>query len=199
VPTRRPGVRTWPNRETGHRAGTRALPGGPPFCGPGHSGRVLAASQRDPCVLCCGRGRSSRICRDRRVDRLGPSLQRRYRPAVEAARDATRDATRSRADLPRGPRAVPRSLEPLRSQGLVGRPTGFLSVKTQEAGDLLGISRPTLVRLPTDDEIPYSMRGRDRRVLLADVLASRERARRATGSTRQMYMPPLTPMTWPVM
>jgi excisionase family DNA binding protein len=49
---------------------------------------------------------------------------------------------------------------------------------TQEAADLLNISRPTLVRLLTESEIPYTMRGRHRRVMLRDVLDYSERIRR---------------------
>lgn len=41
---------------------------------------------------------------------------------------------------------------------------------TQEAADILGISRPTLVKLLETDQIPYEQRGRHRRLRLVDVL-----------------------------
>lgn len=41
---------------------------------------------------------------------------------------------------------------------------------TQEAADILGISRPTLVKLLESDQIPYEHRGRHRRLRLVDVL-----------------------------
>jgi excisionase family DNA binding protein len=46
---------------------------------------------------------------------------------------------------------------------------------TQEAADLLNISRPTLVKLLETGDIPYEMRGRHRRIRLDDVLEYQDR------------------------
>lgn len=48
---------------------------------------------------------------------------------------------------------------------------------TQEAADLLNISRPTFVKLLQDGELDYEMRGRHRRVRLSEVLAFQESLR----------------------
>jgi excisionase family DNA binding protein len=45
---------------------------------------------------------------------------------------------------------------------------------TQEAAELLGITRPTFVRLLDAGKIPFTTPGRHRRVELADVLAYRD-------------------------
>lgn len=46
---------------------------------------------------------------------------------------------------------------------------------TQQAAELLGVSRPTLIKLLEDGQIDYEQPNRHRRVLLASLLAYRER------------------------
>ncbi len=61
-------------------------------------------------------------------------------------------------------------------QGVTVIPQNAL-LTTQEAAGLLGISRPTLVRLLEDGEMPYEQRGRHRRIMLSDLLTYQQKMR----------------------
>lgn len=50
-------------------------------------------------------------------------------------------------------------------------------LSTQDAADLLGVSRPTVVKLLQSQEIPYTQPGRHRRIQLEDVLDYQRRIR----------------------
>ncbi|MDP9797484.1 excisionase family DNA binding protein [Catenuloplanes nepalensis] len=84
----------------------------------------------------------------------------------------------SRIDIPEELYGVLSDVVNALSQGLaISIAPHNTMLTTQEAADMLNISRPTLVRLLTDGEIPHSLRGRHRRVLLRDVLDYSERTR----------------------
>lgn len=89
----------------------------------------------------------------------------------------------SRTVLPDELFEVLRDVASALSQGLaVTVAPQHTTLTTSEAADLLGVSRPTLVRLLERGEIPYEQPARHRKVRLADLLAYQERTRRARSA-----------------
>jgi excisionase family DNA binding protein len=70
-------------------------------------------------------------------------------------------------------------VQALRSGSAVTIAVHGTELTTQQAADILGVSRPTLVKLLDSRQIPFTQPGRHRRVQVADVMAYR-RHRSAT-------------------
>jgi excisionase family DNA binding protein len=83
-----------------------------------------------------------------------------------------------RVELPREAYRVLRQVvEAMRQNLAVTVAPQTQTLTTQQAADLLGVSRPTLVKLLDDSRIPYGRAGTHRRVLLGDLLAYRVQRR----------------------
>ena len=112
-----------------------------------------------------------------------PTLQ--YMPKandVEAARSVL-DALRGGKAVAFGemPEGLRRLLLDLLTQIARNEPVAIMPLEaqltTKEAADLLGVSRPHLVKLLEQGEIPFTRVGKHRRVLLKDVVRYQEQAR----------------------
>ena len=111
-----------------------------------------------------------------RMVELLVALQAPGRPALVAA-----DGTR--IELPEELYEVLKDVVGALSQGLaITVAPQHTVLTTSQAADILGISRPTLVRLLEAGDIPFDKPGRHRRIRLRDVLAYQERARRGRAA-----------------
>lgn len=107
-----------------------------------------------------------------------PSAIDRLREIAQAPGTVSLASTAGEAALPDDLRELISTVLDALSQGqavtVAPRQT---TLSTQQAADLLGISRPTFVRLVESGEIEFSTPGKHRRVNLSDVLEYQERIR----------------------
>ncbi len=100
------------------------------------------------------------------------------RRALEALREG-RPITGDAAAPAAATAAMERVLETMAEGGGVAIIALDAELTTQEAADLLGVSRPTLVKLLEDGALPFRVLGAHRRLKAADVLAFRDRRQAA--------------------
>lgn len=87
-------------------------------------------------------------------------------------------AVGERVEIPREVYRVLRQVIEAMNQGLaVTVAPQSQTLTTQQAADLLGVSRPTVIKLLDGGKIPFERNGTHRRVLLQDLLAYREQRR----------------------
>ncbi|WP_298415971.1 helix-turn-helix domain-containing protein [Brevibacterium sp.] len=86
------------------------------------------------------------------------------------------DADDDRVELPEEIHEVPLHVVDamFRGPSVTVSPTSQ-TLTTQQAADLLEISRPTLIKAPEQDQLPYTHSGTHRRIALTDVFDYRER------------------------
>jgi len=111
------------------------------------------------------------------VDLLQVLRDRGHQPPTGRARLVSADGSASRP-IPDGLHDIlVKALEALASGYAVTIAPQHTTLTTQQAADMLGISRPTLTKLLEEGKIPHERPNSHRRIKLADVLRYQEQRR----------------------